>query len=78
LLYRIASGLLVVIAAGHTYGWLTYGPHELTVDFAILRNALTSGDPGIYRYISPTTLDASFVKVRAMLNRPELISGGKT
>lgn len=47
-----------------------YGPQELTTDFDILHSALTSGDPGIYRYISPTTLDASFVKVRAMLNRP--------
>ena len=33
-----------------------YSPQELTTDFDILHSALTSGDPGIYRYISPKIL----------------------
>ena len=47
-----------------------YSPQELTADFDILRGALTSGDPGIYRYTSPATLETAFEKARAMLGRP--------
>jgi len=34
-----------------------------------LHGALTSGDPGIYRYTSAATLEAAFKKARAMLGR---------
>jgi len=47
-----------------------YSPQELTADFDILRNALTSGDPGIHRYTSSETLGAAFKKTRAALDRP--------
>jgi len=49
------------------------GPHylsrDLTADFDILRNALISGDPGIYRYTSAATLEAALNKTRAQLGR---------
>jgi hypothetical protein len=47
-----------------------YSPQELTADFDILHSALTSGDPGIYRYTSAATLEAASKKARAMLGRP--------
>jgi hypothetical protein len=47
-----------------------YSPQELTADFDIFRSALTSGDPGIYRYTSASTLEAAFRKARATLNQP--------
>jgi hypothetical protein len=47
-----------------------YSPQELTTDFDILRSALTSGDPGVYRYTSSTALDAAFKIARARLDQP--------
>jgi hypothetical protein len=47
-----------------------YSPQDLTTDFDILRSALTSGDPGIYRYTPSATLDAGFKITRARLDRP--------
>jgi hypothetical protein len=47
-----------------------YSPQELTTDFDILRGALTSGDPGVYRYTPSATLDAAFRIARARLDRP--------
>jgi hypothetical protein len=47
-----------------------YSPQELTTDFDIVRGALTSGDPGIYRYTSQATLETAFKKARANLGRP--------
>ena len=46
-----------------------YISRDLTTDFDILRNALISGDPGIYRYTSAATLEAAFNKTRAKLGR---------
>ncbi len=46
-----------------------YSPQELRTDFDILRSALTSGDPGIYRYTSQATLEAAFNKTRGLLGR---------
>jgi hypothetical protein len=47
-----------------------YSPQELTTDIDILRGALTSGDPGLYRYTSQATLETAFKKARATLGRP--------
>ena len=47
-----------------------HNPQELTADFDVLERALISGDPGVYRYTSPATLEAAFKRARAMLGRP--------
>jgi hypothetical protein len=47
-----------------------YGPQDLTTDFDILRSALISGDPGVYRYTSSGTLDTAFKITRGRLDRP--------
>jgi hypothetical protein len=47
-----------------------YTSQQMTADFDILRSALISGDPGIYRFTQRTELAAEFSGVHARLYRP--------
>lgn len=45
-------------------------PEQMKEDAGVLRRSLTTLHPGVYRYITPESLDREFAKLEARLNTP--------
>jgi Peptidase family S41 len=58
------------VQASASAGALRFSPDALRTDFQILRRALETGSPGLYRHTSKPAFDQIFAQTEATLDRP--------